>query len=214
MIHLSGLSVSNDFIVLAFRDAKVSRNNQGFLTTKIVLKLPIPFAKMHDKYELVLHRDGGGVDLSYPRVPAIDQDGVASMCKDDHSNQTGEHKLTVEQMENQYKAVFTYIRTAGSKIIAKKSYRFADGALCSPEFYNKDPSVRTLDPLVTVSKLVVYHDAASKKDLIQTVSFLNWQLSVVHDTRPLAEMESQASVDPLARAFASQSLDDDTEMNG
>jgi hypothetical protein len=205
------LSPKNDFIVIVVRQCKVSKGKQQFLTTKVNLKLCISLASRHHQYRLVLHEDGCGFDLFFPRVPALDPSGVADMVKEDYVLQ-GEDKTSLEDMNNLYNSLFTNIRSAGDLIVKKKSYRFENEVEMSPAFFNKDETSRELKLQISKTKQLVTTIKGRKQ--YQWVFFANWFLSVVDDTVPLAEAEEDEDINPLIALMTNSTLKDDDESMG
>jgi hypothetical protein len=141
------------------------------------------------------------------------------MCKDDFAMQLGPHKVSFEQMVKQSKTLFNQLRQAGQTIVEVKRYRFDKTLVCSPEFYNANPKERVLQGFISKIQHPIIRDSTGKVVKKQMISYMNWQLSVVDATRPLDQAEADAELNPLLRAFASQTLeekedDDDDAMNG
>jgi hypothetical protein len=205
--------LSNDFMVIRLRNVKVMRATQHFLTSKVILKLQMTLAKDFALYKLVLHDDGCGVDLHYPCLPLLDLEGVNDMCSQDFQmlDHVDKSVAVLDQMKNQYNALFTKVRQHGAKAVKKKSYRFEEGTECSPEFFNNDPSSRTLDPNLTKTKQLVheYLEGNETKQIHQVVWYINWQLSVVEDTHALAEAAAAAAMNPLVGALSRATIRDD-----
>jgi hypothetical protein len=205
---------ANDLIVVVVPNVRVQRGPpvQQFATTKVLIKYPVVLAKDCSKYKLELHPDGKGVDLHYPRLPSLDQEGVTDMCtRDFQVVQPGGSAAQFEQMQNRYNALFTTVRTQEKDLIKIASYRFKDGEQCSAEFFNVDPTNRTLDPKFSETKQFIYetvdrNDNTKVVKHYQVVWFLIWELSVVEATQALAEAATAVQANLLAGVFARASL--------